>query len=81
MALINNHLFVGEGLNGLTIFDVGTREKPKEVEQREDLVAYDVMAHPTDPNIIIMTHSNGLNEYYINWGDRSLVEVGSLQYR
>lgn len=81
MALVNNKLFVGEGINGLTVFDVEKREKPRRLERFENIVAYDVMIHPTNPNIIIVTHKTGLREFSIDWDNLTLNEVGSLQYK
>lgn len=81
MAMINDHLFVGEGANGLTIFNVKDKESPDEVKNNREVVAFDVMHHPIDPNIIILTNNNGLKEYNIDWETLKLAEVGSLQYK
>lgn len=80
MCVSNNLLFVGEGTNGITIFDAS---KPKRIEKRiehTNIVAFDVMISPFNPNILICTNENGLSEYQINWVTLSLTKVGQLIY-
>lgn len=80
LALINNFLFVGEGNNGLTIFDARKRDNLKEETTIKNIVAFDIMQHPTMNDIIITTNHHGLKEYKINWNTLSLDLVGTLNY-
>jgi hypothetical protein len=80
MCFSNNLLFVGEGINGITIFDAS---KPKRIEKRiehTNVIAFDVMISPFNPNILIATNENGLVQYQINWVTLSLTQVGQLIY-
>jgi len=81
MAIINQHLFVGEGINGLTIFDIHDKREPEEVKRIKSTIAYDIMAHPTKQDIIIVTNKFGLKEYKMNWNNLSIQEVGALNYK
>jgi hypothetical protein len=69
MTIFDNLLLVGEGLNGLTIFNITEKERPEELKKLNNIVAYDVMLHPTIDNVIIVTDNLGLKEYAINWDD------------
>ncbi len=80
MCFSNNLLFVGEGVNGVTIFDA---TNPKRIEKRIEntyVTAFDVMISPFNPNILIATNENGLTQYQINWVTLSLTQVGQLVY-
>ena len=66
MTLIANLLFVGEGENGLSIFNVVDRQNPVLVKTVENLSAYDVIQHPGNPGLVLIAGPNGLEQYSIN---------------
>ncbi len=80
LAMINDFLFVGEGNNGLTIFNAKTRDNLKEVKRLTNIVAFDIMIHPSYSDKIITTHHNGLKEYKIDWNTFNLSLEKTLNY-
>jgi len=81
MTLVNNVLIVGEGTNGLSFFNVKDRKSPEFKVRNKDIVAYDVMVHPVDNEIIIVTNRLGIKEYRINWNTLALTQLGSISYK
>jgi hypothetical protein len=80
MTIANDYLFVGEGENGLTVFDA---TNPKKIEFKKEFttfVAFDVMVNPFNPNIIIVTNRTGVQQYQIDWNTLHLNLVGQLIY-
>jgi hypothetical protein len=80
MCIANDYLFVGEGENGLTVFDAS---KPKSLELKKEFTtftAFDVMINPFNPNIIIVTNRTGVQQYQIDWNTLHLTLVGQLIY-
>lgn len=80
LSMINNYLFVGQGKNGLTIFDAKDKKSLSKEKDFENIETYDIMVHPTKNDVIITTNSRGIKEYQINWNNLSLVQVGQLNY-
>lgn len=80
LCFANNYLFVGEGNNGLTIYDASDPKKLKNKIEITNVVAYDIMVHPNNPDILILSNSNGIEEYQINWNNLTLTSVGKLMY-
>lgn len=80
LCFANNFLFVGEGVNGLTIYDASNPMKLKNKVQIKNVVAYDIMFHPNNPNIVILSNVNGIKEYQIEWGSLNLSLIGQLMY-
>lgn len=80
LCFANNYLFVGEGQNGLKIYDATNPKKLKHKFDIANLVAYDIMIHPNNPNIIILSNSTGIEEYQIDWNSFTLNSVGKLKY-
>ena len=66
MAMIDSKLFVGEGENGLTIFDATNKLELVEVLHDGSIQAFDVMEHPTRNDLILIAGPNGLEQYIIN---------------
>lgn len=80
LCFSNNYLFVGEGKNGLTIYDATNPKKLIDKVEIKNVVAYDIMFHPNNPNILILSNSTGIQEYQINWSTLSLTLIGKLSY-
>jgi len=68
ITLIGNQLFVGEGANGLKIFDATTRNELELMKHDENIEAYDVIAHPTRSDMVLIAGPNGLGQYKIDGG-------------
>ncbi len=80
MALIGDRLFVGEGSNGLKIFDAYNPGALSVLSSNTSVLAYDVIAHPTLPNVILTTGDGGLQQYEIDYSDMSMQLVSSISY-
>lgn len=68
MTLIGNQLFVGEGENGLKIFDATDRRALSLIKHDEAIAAYDVIAHPTRSDMVLIAGPNGLGQYVVEGG-------------
>lgn len=66
MTIINDQLYVGEGTSGLKIFDVNNTKNPQLVKTITDVEAYDIIADPTDSEIIFIAGPNGLTQFGID---------------
>lgn len=68
MTLIGNRLFVGEGANGLKIFDATDRRNLVLEKHDQTIEAYDVIAHPTRTDLVLIAGPNGLGQYAVAGG-------------
>ena len=59
MTIIDDRLYVGEGTEGLKVFDITERSNPVLLEWNREVEAYDVMIHPTE-NILLTAGPDGL---------------------
>ena len=80
LCFANNYLFVGEGDNGLTIYDASDPKTLKDKLNIPNVTAYDIMVHPNNPDILILSNSNGIQEFQINWTTLTLSFLGKLMY-
>ena len=80
MAKIGNNLFVGEGQNGIKIFDATNPAALVHLNSNVNVLAYDVLAHPTMPNIVLTTGSTGLHQYQIDYSDFSMQLLSTINY-
>ncbi len=65
LTKIGTKLYVGEGANGLKIFDA-SNERFLVLEKSETgLSAYDVLQHPTRTDIILIAGPDGLGQYQV----------------
>lgn len=65
LAMINTILYVGEGENGLKSFNAENPGNPSLISWNRDVTAYDVLAHPTNPNILLITGPDGFQQYQL----------------
>ena len=79
MAIINNELYVGEGINGLKIYDITDRLHPQLIMEDKNIEAYDIIADPQDPTNIFVAGPKGLNQFEI-LDNRVLDIKSSLDY-
>lgn len=80
MTMINERLFVGEGENGLAIFNASNPKRLVEVARIKGIVAYDVMRHPTNPNILLTTNNYGLQQFEIDYSTYTLTPLSVVDY-
>ncbi|MFK7809881.1 MAG: LVIVD repeat-containing protein [Saprospiraceae bacterium] len=66
MTVVGDRLFVGEGENGLSIFDITDKKNPELIKKDSDVTAYDIIAHPADNNLILVAGTDGLSQYTID---------------
>lgn len=65
MTVVGNNLYVGQGQNGLSVFDISNDRDPVLINQEDGFEAYDVIANPNDANKILVTGENGINQYEV----------------
>ena len=80
LTVIGEHLYVGEGENGLKIFDVQELGFPELVRWNQQVTAYDVLPHPTDPNLLLITGPQGLEQYQLSTQDLQLQLLSSISF-
>ncbi len=80
MTLKGNELYVGEGDNGLKIFDVSNKYKPELIKTINDVKAFDVIPHPTNSNLTLTTGPNGISQYLVEGNSESLTWQSSISY-
>lgn len=80
MTMINQRLFVGEGENGLAVFNTADPRDLVEVARITGIEAYDVMRHPTNPNVLLTTGSNGLQQFQIDYNTYVLTPLSVVNY-
>ncbi len=66
LTVANTTLYVGEGANGLKIFDVENRYEPSLIKSIENIEAFDIIAHPNRPELILVTGPNGLQQFEVS---------------
>ena len=69
LSLIGDLLYVGEGDNGLRVFDASNRSALSEISYNRDISAFDIIAHPTRPDVVLLASEQGLAQYDVE-GDR-----------
>jgi hypothetical protein len=79
MSVINDKLYVGNGENGLSIFDVSQPKNPILIQTNNDIVAYDIIADPANSDYIFVAGLNGMNQYKIG-EDLSLQWTSNIDY-
>ena len=80
ITIIGNELYVGEGDNGLKVFDISDKYKPELKKDIDDIKAYDVIPHPTISNLILTTGPDGVSQYMVNDNGESLTLQSSISY-
>jgi hypothetical protein len=68
MTLFNDKLFVGEGENGLKIFDASNRRNLQLESWDNSIQAYDVIQHPSRTDLVLIAGPNGLGQYELEGG-------------
>ncbi|MEE9374688.1 MAG: hypothetical protein V3V00_16655 [Saprospiraceae bacterium] len=65
ISLIGDVLYVGEGENGLKIFDATDRHHLVLLKHDQSLKAYDVISHPTRMDLILVAGPHGFGQYSV----------------
>lgn len=69
LTMIDNRLYVGEGPNGLKIFDASDRSNLQLIKHDRSIQAYDVLQHAIYSNILMIAGPEGFSQYRIEGGD------------
>lgn len=77
MTIMQNYLFVAEGSNGLSIFDISNPRNPISVSTAS-IQTFDVMSHPTNPNVLLVINSGGISQYQFNVSTKQLSELSFI---
>ena len=59
-------LYVGEGKNGLKMFDISTPNTPSLIKFDQAIEAYDIIVHPNNNGQILIAGPDGLGQYLID---------------
>lgn len=65
MTIVDNRLYVGEGSNGLKIFNIEDKDNITLETWEPNIEAYDIIYHPTNPNLILVAGPVGISQYEI----------------
>jgi hypothetical protein len=74
LTLIGDRLFVGEGANGLKVFNATNRRSLSLEKWDRKIAAYDVIAHPTRTDLILVAGPDGFSQYRVTSGN---IQYGS----
>lgn len=66
MTMIGDKLYVGEGANGLKIFDATNRRNLSLLSWDKSVQAYDIIPHPSRTDLILIAGPRGLGQYKIS---------------
>lgn len=80
MTLINTNLFVGEGANGITIFDATNPSSIVQTTHNASVKAFDIIKHPTINDVILTTGTNGLTQYKIDYTTMNFQLMSTINY-
>jgi hypothetical protein len=80
MAMLGWYLIVGEGTNGITVFDASNPRNLVELARITGVEAYDIMRHPSDPYVLMTTSSDGLEQYQIDYNTFVLTPLSTVTY-
>ena len=59
-------LYVGEGENGLKMFNISDAERPSLIKFDQGIEAYDIITHPSNDGQILIAGPQGLSQYTID---------------
>jgi hypothetical protein len=73
LTKIGDLLYVGEGNNGLKIFDASNQDGTLSmISEDSGVQAYDVIPHPTRTDVILIAGPDGFSQYRVNEDNQSL---------
>ena len=65
MTIVGSKLYVGEGRNGLKVFNIEDKQNITLDTWEPNIEAYDIIHHPTNPNLILIAGPVGISQYEI----------------
>ncbi|MEM7161724.1 MAG: hypothetical protein AAF487_04715 [Bacteroidota bacterium] len=80
MTIYNGFLYVGEGENGMKIFDISDRAEPLQVSFDQSVEAYDIIVHPTIEGLILTAGPSGIEQYTMNPSTFDLALISAIDY-
>jgi hypothetical protein len=69
MTLKGDRLYVGEGANGLAVFDASNPRTLSLIDIDRSIEAYDIIPHPTRSDLILIAGPEGFSQYEIQASD------------
>lgn len=79
MNLVGDKLYVGEGSNGMKVFDATDRRNLKLLRADHSVEAYDVLAHPNRADVLLIAGPGGLTQYQLS-GNFELHLVSNIAF-
>jgi hypothetical protein len=79
MTLKGNRLYVGEGANGMAVFDASNPRNLSLINIDRSIEAYDIIPHPTRADLILIAGPEGFSQYEIKASD-SFLFVSSVRF-
>jgi hypothetical protein len=79
MTIIGDELFVGEGDAGFKVFDISDVRNPVLSRTIKSVEAYDIIAHPTNANMILIAGPAGFSQFQVG-NDFELQLLSTISY-
>lgn len=80
MSVSGDILYVGQGVNGISMLDISDDLNPQLIHQDRSVEAYDIISHPTDNSRILIAGTDGIDQYQIGDDVKDLTLVSKIQY-
>jgi len=77
MTIVGSKLYVGEGSNGLKVFNIEDKQNITLDTWEPNIEAYDIIYHPTNPNLILIAGPVGISQYEIE-GDATFSLLSTM---
>lgn len=77
MTIVGSKLYVGEGSNGLKVFNIEDKQNITLENWEPNIEAYDIIYHPTNPNLILIAGPIGISQYEIE-GDATFSLLSTM---
>ena len=77
MTIVGSKLYVGEGSNGLKVFNIEDKQNITLDTWEPNIEAYDIIHHPTNPNLILIAGPVGISQYEIE-GDATFSLLSTM---
>jgi hypothetical protein len=80
MGRAYQYLMVGDGTNGLKIFDASQPDDLQDVLTITGIEVYDVMLHPFNTNVVLTTNSMGIEQFQVDWNTLTFTPISQILY-
>jgi hypothetical protein len=80
MGRAYQYLMVGDGANGLRIFDASQPDNLQNAVTITGIEVYDVMLHPFNTNIVLTTNSMGIEQFQVDWNTLTFTPISQILY-